>query len=238
MLTRSHTAADRRGDAIISGGRYRRVRSRLWVEPAFVGLSDAEKLVALYMLSGPQTTATGVYRLSPASAAEDLKSSTPAFQRRLALVLHAFGWHYDADVRVLWIPNWIEENPPQNPNQVQSWRSAFDEIPTCALKVEATGAILAFLESKGEPFAKPFREPFGKPLRKPFANGSPNGLPNTPDPDPERETIPATIRETVPPTRLAKRLANAQQNRRIIERLGLDKATAIEEATARVRAHD
>jgi hypothetical protein len=75
-------------------GRYRRIRSRLWVDPQFAELTDGEKIVALYVLSGPQSTATGLYHLSPASAAEDLNSSVQTFSRRLAVVLRAFGWRH------------------------------------------------------------------------------------------------------------------------------------------------
>jgi hypothetical protein len=165
--------------------RYRRIQTRLWCDPRFAGLAEGEKLLACYLISGPQTTNLGLCRLSPAAAAEDLRITAPTFRRRFATVCHALGWRFDADTRTLWIPSWPSENAPSNPNVVRAWRAAFDEIPDSPLKAEAGAAIHAFLQAKGEPFSKAFGERFSKPFAEPVWNHSPN----TPDPDPEKEMV-------------------------------------------------
>jgi hypothetical protein len=155
---------------------------RLWLEPEFRRLSDSGKLVVLFLLGGPSTSAMGCYRLSTASAAEDLGMSIGQFRRHFEAVLKAFSWRYEPESGLFWIPAWPEENAPANPNICRSWRSAFDELPDSPLKTEAVAATFTFLKSKGEAFAKAFGEPFVEPVLERF----PNGSPNTPDPDPER----------------------------------------------------
>ena len=52
-------------------GRYRKVYARLWRHPGFANLNEGEKVLALYLLTGPQTNRLGLYCLSVATAAED-----------------------------------------------------------------------------------------------------------------------------------------------------------------------
>src|ERR1700752_270688 len=106
--------------------RYRRVRQRLWTEPSFKKLNEREKLLALYLLSGPQTNSVGLFQFSPARAAEDLRTSDTSVRRSVDTVLRSFGWIHESDTDLLWLTQWIEENAPQNPNMVRAWRSAFD----------------------------------------------------------------------------------------------------------------
>jgi hypothetical protein len=180
---------------------------RLWLEPAFRKLSDSGKLVVLYLLGGPSTSAMGCYRLSTASAAEDLGFSVGQFRRHFEAVLKAFSWRYEAESGLLWIPSWAEENAPANPNICRSWRSAFDELPDSPLKAEAVAATFTFLRSKGEAFAKAFGDSFVEPVHEPFGNGSAN----TPDPDPERANRIANDD--------ASRLANAANTRDTVAQL-------------------
>jgi hypothetical protein len=51
---------------------YRRVYQRLWRHPNFRALTEGEKVLALYLVTGPQTNLIGWYRFSPAMAAEDI----------------------------------------------------------------------------------------------------------------------------------------------------------------------
>lgn len=148
-------------------GRYRRIRSRLWLEREFQALSEGEQLVALYCYSGPYTNGLGLYRLVPEAAAADFPHiSADTFKRRFDAACRAFNWRFDAAVRVIWIPAWLGDNSPQSPNVVKSWRSAFNEVPYCAVKAEAATAIQAFLKDKGEAFI----EAFGEVLPEAFGN--------------------------------------------------------------------
>lgn len=114
-------------------GRYRRIYPRLWLHPAFVSLAEGERLVALYLLSGPSTNRIGLFKLSPAAAAEDLGLSLDTFKRRFARVCEVFDWRFDAAARVLWVPSWWRFNLPANPNVLQAALADLAEVPASDL---------------------------------------------------------------------------------------------------------
>lgn len=114
-------------------GRYRRVYPRTWKRPTFVDLNDGERVLMFYLLTGPQTNRIGLYSLSIASAAEDLKSVPDTIRKRLRKVCATFGWHYDADARVFYIPSWWHWNPPENANVLKGNLKDLIEIPPCGL---------------------------------------------------------------------------------------------------------
>jgi len=117
-------------------GRYRKLFTRIWLHPAFERLTDTEKVLALFLLTGPQTNRIGLYRLSPAQAAEELGTSLEGFRKRLPTVCTAFGWLFDAKARVLFIPSWWRWNPPANENVMRGSLKDLNDLPPCGL-VEA-----------------------------------------------------------------------------------------------------
>ena len=156
------------------GGRYRRIFSTNWLESPVQDLDDGERVVWLYMKTGPQSTSVGIYRLSTAAAAEELKNvDGKEFERRRDAVCKAFGWKFDPDVYVLWIPTWLDENPPQSPNVVISWCKLLSNVPKCAVKAEGIEAIHRYLKDKPEAFRKAFgsyRQSLQKSKAKPGSN--------------------------------------------------------------------
>jgi len=63
----------------------------------------------------------------------------------------------DWSSRVVFLPNAIVHNPPENPNVVLSWQSYLSEIPECELKLKALAVLRAFMEAKGKAWGKPSR---------------------------------------------------------------------------------
>lgn len=114
-------------------GRYRKVYARLWRHPGFGSLSEGEKVLALYLLTGPQTNRLGLYVLSVATAAEDLRTVSETVKKRLVNVCQAFGWLFDGRSRVLYIPSWFKWNPPENANVVKGSLKDLNEIPPSGL---------------------------------------------------------------------------------------------------------
>ena len=85
-------------------GRWRRFYSLWWYLEAFHSLNDAERVVFVYCLTGPQSTGVGISRMSTALAVEDIGNLTAVdFDYRLGRVCEAFGWRFDNATRVLWI---------------------------------------------------------------------------------------------------------------------------------------
>ncbi len=154
-----------------SQGRYRKVRPRWWADVSTQRLTTAQKLVALYCLTGPQSNGIGLYRLSPAQAAEDLgEDFAEGFTEAFTEACRIHGWRFDRVARVLWIPSWVTENPPQSPNVVKSWHGQLDQVPDCSLKHEAIQALAETLKGFGQAFAQAFG--------KAFTEDPPKVLPN------------------------------------------------------------
>lgn len=116
-----------------SQGRYRKLFLRLWRSAAFVALNTREKLIAIYVLAGPQTNRIGLYRLSQATGAEDLGEDIETFSEGFKNVCSAFGWEFDPIARVVWIPSWWRFNIPENPNVLKGAIGDLAEVPDTAL---------------------------------------------------------------------------------------------------------
>jgi hypothetical protein len=113
--------------------KYRKVYPRLWASPDLYPLPAIEKLVALYLLTSPQSNRAGLYRLSLALAADELRLPLDTFTETLPRVLAAFEWHYDPRAGVIWIPSWLRWNTPENVNVVKGLLRELDELPRTPL---------------------------------------------------------------------------------------------------------
>jgi len=114
-------------------GRYRRVYPRIWQHPGFHQLTRSTRELALYLLTGPQTNRVGLFHLSVANASEDLNVSAETIRKGLVDIASAFGWMFDAQARVFYIPSWWHWNPPANANVLKGNLRDLSEIPPCGL---------------------------------------------------------------------------------------------------------
>jgi hypothetical protein len=137
-----------------NNGRYRKVFQRLWRHAEFMRLSTVEKLILLYVLSGPQTNRIGLMHFSTAAAAEDLETLPQTFAEHFGNVCRAFGWRFDPTHRVLWIPSWWRFNIPENGNVLKGCLADVAEIPQCPL----LSAFSTHLETLPETLHETFRE--------------------------------------------------------------------------------
>lgn len=116
---------------------YRKVYQRIWRNPEFHGLDGDGKVLALYLLTGPQTNRVGMFRFSAASAAEDLGQSVAQVQATLAAVCVAFGWRWDGASRVLLIPSWWTFNPlSEGTRNLAGYLSDLNDVPRTVLAGE------------------------------------------------------------------------------------------------------
>lgn len=125
--------------------RYRKIYIRLWKNPAYRILTDGEKLMALYLLSGPQTNRLGLFHLSFGLGVEDLRCSLKVFRTRVEKVCTVFSWRFDDAVNVIWIPSWWDFNDVrENAKVLQGALGDLYEVPETPLKEEFL-AHLAFI---------------------------------------------------------------------------------------------
>jgi hypothetical protein len=86
--------------------KYRKIDPRIWSDERFSLLSDAEKVLAMYILTCPQCNRIGLFRFSLALAAEDLGVPPVRMSERFAKVCDTFRWKWDAGAKVIYLPTW------------------------------------------------------------------------------------------------------------------------------------
>jgi len=158
------------------------------------GLNTTSQNLTLYLLSGPQTNRIGLFHLSTATAAEDLNAGGETLRERLADVSATFGWPFDSDARVFYIPSWWRWNPPQNANVLKGNLRDLTEIQPSGL-VDAFARNLTYIPetlhqtfveglrlrlpqrlATQEQYQKPFHEQeAGAPALARATNGAENG---------------------------------------------------------------
>ena len=114
-------------------GRYRKLYTRIWRHPAFAALTEREKIVALYVLTGPQTNRIGLFHFSISMAGDDLRTLPRTFEKRLRKVCQTLNWFFDAKACVFYIPSWFKWNPPDGINVMKGNLKDLNDIPPCGL---------------------------------------------------------------------------------------------------------
>jgi len=179
-------------------GRYRRVDTRIWNDEKFAALSDRGKLAFLFLLTHPHMTSLGAMRATLPGLAAELGWDTHTFSDAFAELVEGGMVRYYHQASLVWLPNFLRYNLPENPNVVKSWGKVLDLIPECAGKRELLATVRATIETLGQAFAKALPEPFLKGPRNPSRHKSkPFRIPDPfPDPFPYPEPIPKKKPET------------------------------------------
>jgi hypothetical protein len=142
--------------------RYRKIDTRMWADAKFRALSSPPptgKYLWIALLTGPYTTnLPGLFRVGEMALAEELGWTLEGFRKAFVELFREGLAKADWNARVVWIPNAIKYNPPDNPNVVKGWRDSWDEVPECALKAEAYQTLRTFTKGLGEGFGKAFAE--------------------------------------------------------------------------------
>lgn len=143
-------------------GRYRKIFPRLWCHPQFLELSEGERLLTLYCLTGPQQNRCGYAKFSISAAAEDLDISPVKADRQMRRICSAFGWEYDRRRRVLFIPSWWTFNCPENPNVMIGVLKDLAEVPPSDLFARFAGNVETLPPTYRETFTQRIGEPSPK----------------------------------------------------------------------------
>jgi hypothetical protein len=178
--------------------RYRKIAPRIWNDGKFRELSDDAKLIFFLLLTHPHMTALGAMRATLAGLAAELGWAAKRFHRGFTEIRQRRMVRYDEGSSLIWLPNFLKCNPPENPNVVKSWQASLDLLPECGLKdeiIQACHHLIAtlpkgFAQGLPEPFRKamPNLEPEQEPELEPQQEGSPPLFPLTGEP---RQTPPS-----------------------------------------------
>jgi hypothetical protein len=109
--------------------KYRRIDPRIWADERFRTLSVNERVIALYVLTSPQSNRIGLFHFSPAKAAEDLHLDLAAFGKAFKSVTECLRWGWDEAARVIYLPTWWKYNRPENPTHLLGCLTDLQDVP-------------------------------------------------------------------------------------------------------------
>ena len=143
--------------------RYTRVKCRLWHDEKLRSLSEDGRMCFIYVLTSPHGNMLGMYVLAHGYGAADLKWDVKRFGKAFTELFQEHLIEYDESTNLVFIRNYIEHNPIENPNQVTAALKVLDELPTSPLFALLNEA----LEQLGKRFTEPLREQLAKRYAKP-----------------------------------------------------------------------
>lgn len=162
----------------MASGRYAKVDLSIWGDEKVEALSPippcGQGLWIRLLVTPHKSTIPGLLRVGEAALAEEfgwtIEAFREAFREAEALGMVKADWK----ARVVWLPNAWKFNRPESINVVKSWKTPWNEVPTCNLKTEAFRTLKAFVDGLGKAFAQAFDESCPEPSSKPKALPSPN----------------------------------------------------------------
>ncbi len=162
---------------------YRKIDVRVWNDAKFVRLSNEAKLAFFALLTHPTLLAIGAMRGTLVGIAAETGIPGCGFDEVVAADMARFA----VDSALVWLPNFMKYNPPENPNVVKAWVKNLDLLPECSMKNAVTDAMGSLLSTMPDSFQEPFATACGTPSATSDVQGAPDGLPNrSPNRSPKR----------------------------------------------------
>lgn len=159
---------------------YGQIQSAFWQSPDAQSFSDAGKLLAAYLMTGPHTNGLGCFRLPDGYVMADLGWSSEMVTKGFAeLFAKGFANRFDG---VVFIPNFLRWNRISNGNIAVARFAEFDALPKGESKSLAARAMLEFC-GHWRDADKRVLETVCQTLSKGYANQNPT------QPNPERTKI-------------------------------------------------
>lgn len=116
-------------------GKGRTVSTAFWNDKRIRRLKNSEKLLALYLLTAPQSNSLGIWQVRFDEAAGHLGWQFEDVRKILAALVHAAGpmIHYDPAANVILFPNWLRHHRRLPPNTIKGWAVVISELPPTPL---------------------------------------------------------------------------------------------------------
>lgn len=143
---------------------YGKVHSSFWSSTNIRSMSEDGRTLAMYLLTCPHGTISGVFRLPDGYASEDLQWDSERVQKGFKeLLANGFANRCET-TKWVWIIKHFEWNPPENPNQRKSAAKVALQIPdSCCWKLDfirvcgdVLGLFSANQRNPSETLPKPF----------------------------------------------------------------------------------
>lgn len=116
---------------------YGKVHAKFWSSPTTRSLSDDGRLLALYLLTSPHSTITGVFRAPDGYVCEDMKWTPERVAKAFTELLTKGFANRCETSKWVWVMKHLEWNPPENPNQRKSAAKVALGVPDdCGWKLD------------------------------------------------------------------------------------------------------
>jgi hypothetical protein len=143
---------------------YGKVHTTFWSSTTTRNLSEDGRALALYLLTSPHSTITGVFRLPDGYVCDDMQWSSERVAEGFAELFRKGFANRCETTKWVWISKHLKWNEPENPNQRKSAAKVALSIPDeCVWKADFIGEWGGFLGIEWQPLPNPSRtvpEPF------------------------------------------------------------------------------
>ena len=116
--------------------RYRKIDPRIWNDEKFASLSHEGQRAFLFILTHPSMTSLGAFRATKEGIEAELGIDTKGFAKPFQELLSKGLIKYDESRFLVFAPNFLKYNQPENPNVVKGWAGCLDLLPECPLLAE------------------------------------------------------------------------------------------------------
>jgi len=121
--------------------KFRKIEPAFWTDEKMSLQEPDVKYLALYLLSSPHSNAAGCYYLPPGYACADLGWTIEQFTQAIKKLEDIGFALYDVQARVVFLPNYLRHNRPENPKSLQTIQNALAFLPHCELTEQAIATI-------------------------------------------------------------------------------------------------
>lgn len=149
---------------------YGKVQTTFWTSEDMRSLTDAGKMLALYLLTGIHTNQIGCFRLPDGYVCEDLGWDAKTVSKGFAELLENGFATRDEGSKWVFIHKYLKWNIIENPNQAKAAERLFEQVPnTTPVKALLSKGLREFSSRFSSQVLDDF-ETLSKPLPKPFRN--------------------------------------------------------------------
>lgn len=116
--------------------RYRKIDPRIWNDEKFASLSHEGQRAFLFILTHPSMTSLGAFRATKEGIEAELGIDPKGLAQPFHELLSKGLIKYDESCFLVFAPNFLKYNQPENPNVVKGWAGCLDLLPECSLLAE------------------------------------------------------------------------------------------------------
>jgi hypothetical protein len=114
---------------------YHRIDANIWDDEKFQKISPGAKLVFMLLLTHPKRTSIGTLRSCwPGGLSDYVNLSIDEVRAALAEICEAGLAKRDEKKGLIFLPDYIKQNPPTSAKRVKEWVEELDNLPDCDLK--------------------------------------------------------------------------------------------------------